>query len=185
MTQQQNPPDIPLLTKSAPLDYEVSDLIGEGASDFLVLCLDGIQLESFGTPHDTPAARVEQQRFVDALNDRSPDSLWPVFFHNWKSAICKDLGLPPDTTAESCRPVVSLAVSRVCAGYSKYLHAAIGLFKTLGDKINAWSVSAAGERAFVRIVSADGTVFTENGQNMALVIVLAVKRVLLAQQKAS
>ena len=126
-----------ILLKSKMIDVEISDRLGHGTSDFLVLCFDGVQLEDFGTPYDTPDNRSNRQTLVDMLND---GTLWPNMFNQWKSTICRQFKLPETTTHNDYKPLVSYKVSRVCAGYSEYLHAAIQLFDECADKIERWEI---------------------------------------------
>lgn len=129
-----------LTIKSAPIDLELCELLGDKPGDFLVLCFDGVQLDFFGTPYDSPRARVERQGLVDAINDTSENSLWPDMWKKWKAQICQQFKLPETTTSDKYRPVVTLEISRVCAGYSEYLHAAIQLFEDCADKIERWEL---------------------------------------------
>lgn len=168
-----------LVVASAPIDLELCALLGDQPSDFLVLCLDGVQLEGFGTPYDTPRNRVERQGLVDRLNDRSEQSLWPELFNNWRPAIAKQFKLAEEITAKDFRPVVSLQISRVCPGYSQYLHCAIGLFETVSAKMEGWHVSQLenGESS-VEIAVKGGALIVHSGQKMPLVITEAVVRLL-------
>lgn len=166
--------------QSKPIDFEICDLLGEGYSDFIVLCFDGVQFEGFGTPFDTPANRKERQELVDHLNDHSKDSWWPDLLSNWKPKICRQFGLPTETTASEYRPVVSWEISRVCVGYSEHLHAAIGLFGKLSDRIACWAVGGdSAGRQSVDITSKHGVNYSEAGESLPMAISLAVKRVLL------
>ena len=165
-----------------PIDFELCDLLGEGSADFLVLCFDGVQFEKFGTPYDTPKNRKDRQELVDRLNDRSAESWWPDVFNDWKPQICAQYGLPPETTAETYRPVCSIAISRVCHGYSEHLHAAVGLFAQLGDKISGWAISNVNGTCLVQIHQAGGYTLSGFGEDLPLLIASQVKRVLTSQQ---
>lgn len=168
--------------KSKPIDFEICKRLGSGASDFLVLCFDGVQLDAFGTPYDTPANRAMQQRLVETLNDKTADSNWPQMFRNWKPQICKQFGLPDTTTSADYWPVVSYKISRVCHGYSEHLHAAIGLFETLADKIETWFVARNETGCQVEIVAKNGRTFSRTGERMSLAIAEAVLELLNANQ---
>ena len=134
------------------VDIELCELLGDKPSDFVVLCFDGVQLDFFGTPYDSPCARLEKQGLVDALNDKSEKSLWPELWKNWKPQICQQFKLPETTTSDKFRPVVTAEISRVSAAYSEHLHAAIGLFETLSGKITSWSIrEIVGEQVAVEI----------------------------------
>src|SRR6185312_7775407 len=134
-TRRVNPE---IIIKNKPIDIELAGLLQEEQHDFIVLCFDGVQLDFFGTPYDSPNSRVARGQLVQMLNDRSSDSLWPKMFSKWKPQICRQFGLSLEITAETYRPVVSWKISRVCRGYSEHLHAAIGLFETVADKIDHW-----------------------------------------------
>lgn len=174
-----------LIIKSQPIDFELSELLGVTFSDFIVLCFDGEQLEFFGTPYDTPRNREAQKGLVDRLNDRSKGSLWPEMFANWMPQICKQFKLSPETTAADYHPSVSYKISRVCHGYSQHLHAAIGLFETIAEKIEHWKVSKLTDgKSLVEITSKTGDTFSMRGDKMPLVIAEAVRALLKYQFKA-
>lgn len=173
-----------LIIKSQPIDFEICKRLGTGAADFLVLCFDGVQLEDFGTPYDTPENRAMQQRLVEALNDRTAESRWPEMWRNWKPKICRQFGLPDTTTSAEYRPVCSYKISRVCHGYSEHLHAAIGLFETLADKIASWSIThkPSDESCCVEIFTRDFKSHIRKGQRPSLVIAECVLELLNANQ---
>lgn len=166
-----------LKIKSQPLDFELCKLLGDRPADFLVLCLDGVQLEDFGTPYDTPSERVRRNHLVELLNDRTEDSLWPKMWEQWKQSLCKQFNLPETTTDKEFHPVVSYEISRVCHGYSEHIHAAIGLFDKLADKIENWSVSYDGQ-CVVAITTKRGARITRVGVCMSLTIAQAVRDML-------
>lgn len=168
--------------KSKPIDFEICKRLGSGAADFLVLCFDGVQLEGFGTPYDTPENRAMQERLVTALNDRSAESRWPEMWRNWKPTICRQFGLPDTTTSADYRPVVSYKISRVCHGYSEHLHAAIGLFEKLADKIQTWFVAKNETGCQVEIIAKNGATISQTGERMSLAIAEAVLELLNANQ---
>jgi hypothetical protein len=176
-----------LTIKSAPIDLELCELLGDKPSDFLVLCFDGVQLDFFGTPYDSPRARVERQGLVDAINDTSEDSLWPDMWKNWKAQICQQFKLPETTTSDKYRPVVTLEISRVCAGYSEHLHAAIGLFETIADKIASWSIihKPSDESCCVEVFTRDFKSHICKGHRPSLVIAECVCELLKANQENS
>jgi len=176
--------DLPLTIASKPIDLEITDLLGEKTTDFIILYLDGNKMERFGTPYDTPANRSHRQLVVDALNDRSEKSLWPEFFANWKSQLCRQYELAPETTAEDWHPVASLAIHRVCVGYSEYPHAAFGLFEKIADRLHEWQMSGIGGRFSVRLVARDGRRYSSEGQEQAEAICDAVVRLLRDMQNA-
>lgn len=166
-----------LIIKGQPIDYELCELLGNKPVDFVVLCFDGVQLEDFGTPYDTPRNRAERQALAERLNDRSTDSLWPELWRNWKPNICRQFGLPETTTSDQYSPVVTCKISRVVHGYSEHLHAAIGLFETLADKIEKWTViNEAGCRA--KVIDKHGRIFERAGTKMSLVIAESVRELL-------
>lgn len=172
-----------LIIKGEPIDYEISELLGEKPGDFLVLCFDGVQFERFGTPSDSPAARKRKSEMVDYLNDRSKDSWWPELWKNWAGEIRAQYGLPPETGPDDYRPLVSYKISRVVAGRSKYLHCAIRLFEEIDEKLKTWSVRKLrnGEpKHLVEIVTIDDRPILESGDDLPLVICKAIRRVLKA-----
>lgn len=166
---------------SLPIDLELCELLGDKPSDFIVLCLDGVQLDDFGTPYDTPRNRVERKGLADKLNDRSAESLWPELWKNWKPNICKQFGLPETTKASDFRPVVSIQISRVCPGYSEHLNSAIRLFETLADKIETWSVTQ-GVGCRVTVINKHRQTFVNYGRKPSLVIAETVRELLKANQ---
>lgn len=171
-----------ILIKSQPIDFELAELLGEKPSDFLVLCFDGVPLEDFGTPYDTPRNRFEREALVDLINDRSEKSLWPQMWDHWNTNIRKQFGLPETATEKSYRPVVSYKISRVVHGYSEHLHAAIGLFEALADKAQAWSVRHTKHGKFhAAVMREDGAIFTHSGDCPAICIAEAVRKLLLAK----
>lgn len=171
-----------LKINSTPLDLELCSLLGETPSDFIILCLDGVPLEGFGTPLDTPANRRDQQTIVDALNDRSKRSLWPKMWVNWGDEICKQFALAPGTMSYEFRPQVSLHISRVCAGYSEHLHCAIRLFETCADKIECWSVMRR-EATHVMVKDKRGRAFRHCVISPSSAIALSVRDLLVANLK--
>lgn len=171
---------------SSDLDLELTALLGNKPSDFLVLCLDGVQFERFGTPRDTPQARESKQSLVDHLNDRSKDSWWPDLFKNWKREMIAQFKLAEDVTSEDFRPVVSFEIHRVCAGHSAYLHCAIRLFEEerVATLVSSWTVGM-NMQAVAVIRSKLGNSYCEApespGENLSIVIGRAVKKLLIAE----
>lgn len=163
--------------KSKPIDFELCALLGDKPADFLVLCFDGVQLDFFGTPYDSPKERIMREGLVDRLNDRSTETLWPEMWANWKPQICRQFQLPKDATDETYRPVVNCEISRVCHGYSEHLHAAIGLFERA--PVKRWSII---QDVNCRVTAEDkhGRTFEGAGNNMALVISESVLELLKA-----
>jgi hypothetical protein len=166
-----------LIINSQQIDLDICKLLGDKPGDFLVLCLNDVQLDGFGTPYDTPRNRSDRQGLVERLNDRSNKSLWPEMWRNWKLNICTQFKLPETTTEKVFRPVFSYKISRVCAGYSLYLHAAIGLFETLDDKIDNWFVSKNG-KCLVEIKGKNGFQCLKSGDHMSLTIAESVREFL-------
>lgn len=149
--------------KNQPIDMELDALLGNKPADFLVLCFDGVQLDGFGTPHDTPLNRVHQQAIVDKLND---GTLWPEMFKNWKSKICRQFNLPATATHHDYRPDVSYKVSRVCPGYSKYLPTAIRLLEDCADKIKRWELKQ-GILSRASVIDRRGSTYSNSRKTMA------------------
>lgn len=170
-----------LIIKNQPIDIELCKLLGSTQSDFLVLCFDGVQLDDFGTPYDTPGNRAMKERLVESLNDRSAESRWPEMWRNWKPKLCKQFGLPDTTTSDAYRPVVSYKISRVCPAYSEHLHAAIGLFETIADKVSKWTITQA-EGCCVAVIDKRSRTFFNVGSKMSLVIAQTVCELLRANQ---
>jgi hypothetical protein len=172
-----------IIIENQPLDIELASLLGEKHSDFLVLCFDGVQLDFFGTPYDSTSGRIRQFGLVEKLNSRSGDSLWPKMFSEWKREICEQFKLPTSTTAGSYRPVVSCAISRVCHGYSEHLHAAIGLFEMVGDKIEWWSTGKMSDGKFAVIINGkSGKEIAITGESLSVTITTAVRALLTSDK---
>ncbi|MCW5558168.1 MAG: hypothetical protein KIT22_10105 [Verrucomicrobiae bacterium] len=168
-----------IIIKGSPLDFELAELLGTPPSQFLVLCLNGVTLEGFGTPHDTPRERGAWDTLIRDLNDRSGKSRWPELWMHWRSNIRRQFALPETTTAEDFRPSVTYKISRVVCGYSLYLHAAIQLFEDLDDEIEKWAISHNGSCS-VEIVAKGGATFWGSGDQMALAIAETVRDMLRA-----
>ena len=177
----------PKLTISGnPIDYELAELLGQKPSDFVVICFDGEQFKSFGTPYDSPRARREQQILVDHLNDKSKESWWPDIFKSWACQIRQQYGLSAETTADDYRPVVSWEIKRVVAGRSEHLHVAIRLFEEIDSKVKTWSVRKLRDgKHLVEIVTADDRPIMESGESLPMVICKAVVRTLKASPSNS
>lgn len=60
-----------LIIKCTQLDFELTELLGEKSTDFIVLLADGVQLEFFGTPVDSPNQRRVYQNIVEELNKKT------------------------------------------------------------------------------------------------------------------
>jgi len=174
-----------LIIKCSQLDFELSELLGEKSTDFIVLLADGEQLEFFGTPVDSPHQRMVYQYIVDELNNRKLPA-WKKFYTDWKRQFAKQFILSDATTHRDFRPKFEMAISRVCHGHSTYLHCAIRLFEELSDQIRTWAVSRLGDgRCMVEIISVDSCVFTEEGNVMSIAIGKAIKRLLSRQANSS
>ena len=169
-----------LIITGNPIDYELTELLGEKSADFIVLCFNGVQFERFGTPYDSPRERERTESMVRLLNSRNKkETLWPRMWENWAGEIRKQYGLPEDATADDFRPVASYQIKRVCHGRSQHLHCAIRLFEELSDKLKTWSVRKCRDgKNLVEIVTADDRVIMESGDDLPLVICKAVLRVL-------
>lgn len=164
------------------LDLELTELLGEKPADFLVLCFDGVPLDFFGTPFDSPDGRRQRQNLVEALNDKSEQSLWRKMFTEWKPQICRQFNLPVETMSWDYRPVVSYEVSRVCPCYSEHLHAAIGLFETLEGKMKHWAIQKTiGGNSIATIIDAKGRSYQCVGKKSSLCIAEAVREFLKAK----
>lgn len=173
-----------LVLASSPLDFELAQLLGVEPGDFLILCFDGVQFKGFGTPFDTPQNRKDRQALVDGLNDRTTKSWWPELWVNWSADLKAQYGLAELAGApDDQRPTASIKVSRVCAGYSSYLHCAIRLFEheRVSALVSHWAVGVGADgEYYVKITNRDDRHFDEVGQSLSLVIGLAVKRLLIA-----
>lgn len=175
----------PELTISGnPIDYELTELLGEKSADFIVLCFNGVQFERFGTPYDSPHERERTESMVRLLNSRKKkESLWPQMWENWAREIRKQYGLPADATADDFRPVVSYQIKRVCYGRSENLHCAIRLFEELADKIKTWGVRKCEDgKHLVEIVTADGRPMMDSGEKLPMTICKVVRRMLKSSQ---
>ena len=169
-----------LIISSEAIDLELTGLLGEQPSDFLVLYFDGRKFENYGTPLDTPHNRVCRQGFVDRLNDSSKNSLWPEMFTEWKTEFFKQFGLKSGTIAKEWHPLASIKISRVCPGYSKYLHAAIGLLEDPRIAAKEWLVRKESGSFSAGVMAADGKIYSATATTAALAIVDAVLKLLKA-----
>lgn len=134
--------DLEIIIKNQPIDIELAELVGQPPMDFLVLYLDGKQLDGFGTPQDCPTERRRRQNLVDQLNDLSAESLWPDMWINWADKIRTQFNLPPETRWKDFHPVASLKIHRVVHAYSEHDHAAVGLLERVKDKLSEWTLHA-------------------------------------------
>jgi hypothetical protein len=166
-----------LIVKSTPLELELSELLGGETADFIVICANGEQVPFLGTPYDHPVRRAAYPELIAKLNDRSGTD-WPEMFVNWKRQFCAHYKLAPETTAQDFWPEFSFAISRTCPGYAQHLHVAVRLFEQLGPKVTGWLISHGDGKDIVEIFAANGAVYRESGEGMALVIATAVKRLL-------
>lgn len=142
-----------LIISSEQCDFELEALLGRAPSDFLVLCANGEQIPFLGTPYDSPSERRTMRYLCRTLNDPS-GSDWATLFNNWKPQFCKHYKLAPETTPDQFRPKISYAVSRIVAGHSRYLHAAIQLFDELAPQLESWKVERdASGKAYCAIVT--------------------------------
>ena len=173
-----------LIISGNPIDYELTELLGEKSADFIVLCFDGVQFERFGTPYDTPRQRESTESMIRLLNSRDKkETLWPEMWKNWAGEIRKQYGLPADATADDFRPVVSYQIKRVCYGRSENLHCAIRLFEELADKIKTWGVRKCDDgKHLVEIVTADGRPMMDSGEKLPMTICKVVRRMLKSSQ---
>ena len=164
-----------LIIASQPIDLEITLLLGEHPSDFILLYLDGRKMENFGSPLDTPSNRAHRQGLVDALNDKSKKSLWPEFFKNWKMELRRQFGIGADATAKDFHPVASYKIERVCAGYSQHAYAAIQLFSHPKLKGTAYQLKRFSDgSAFVMVMAGDGSGQTCNEATVPMAIAKAV-----------
>jgi hypothetical protein len=160
-----------------PIDYELAELLGEKAGEFLVLHLDGVRVERFGTPYNTAANRAEWDGFVASLNDRSKKSLWPEFWKNWAVEISLQFKFPAIPLAKEFRPQASYAINRVVAGRSKYLHCAIRLFEEV-ECVKLWSIVSTSDTKLIDVLTVDKIAIHETGTDLPLTICKAVLRAL-------
>jgi len=173
-----------LIIKCSQLDFELAALLGEKPIDFIVLLADGVQLEFFGTPVDSPTQRKVYQYIVDELNDRKRTA-WKKFFGDWNRQFSKQFNLDKEATHKDFHPKFEMAISRVCHGHSSYLHCAIRLFEELEDIIKSWVVRKLPfGKSLVEISATDGRIITQSGDVMSIVIGEAVKRLLSGQANA-
>lgn len=176
----------PIVIKNPPLDFELTELLGEKPGDFIVLYLDGQPVPFTGTPYDSPSQRESYQRFVESLNSRGKESRWPEFFANWKSYFCHHYKLPVETTSEQYHPTFSWAIHRVCAGYSEHPHLAITLFEKIGHRIRTWKLSKSNEGIeFAELVTLGGKEYRESGKGVAIALSAAAVRLLRDENKHS
>jgi len=170
-----------LIIKCTQLDFELTELLGEKSTDFIVLLADGVQLEFFGTPVDSPNRRRVYQYIVEELNNRKL-SEWKKFFSGWKWQFVKQFKLSKTATYKEFRPKFEMAISRVCHGHSSSLHCAIRLFEEQAEKIATWGVRKFPDgRNRVEIIAIDGQIIMESDDVMSIAIGKAVKRLLIRQ----
>jgi hypothetical protein len=150
--------ELPIKLVNRQIDYDLAAALGQVPSDFLVLCLDGVPLEGFGTPFDGPAARLDREVIVDGINRKGRGSLWPKFWRNWERKIIASLGLPKDAMFGEFRPVASTEIHRVTAGFSEHLHCAIRLFEEpkVAEIVGRFEVFGPSEPARCKIFAKDG-----------------------------
>lgn len=128
----QSAADIPLVMVSNPIDCELAELIGEKPGDFLVLYADGLVVEGFGSPFDSPGQRRIWLDTVEQLNTRT--GVWEDFYESWGATLRKMHGIAEDVSAEAFRPVFSVRVHRVVSGYSQHINPAMRLLERLREK---------------------------------------------------
>lgn len=175
-----------LIISGNPIDYELLELLGEKYADFIVLCFNGVQFERFGTPYDSPIQRERTESMIRLLNSRNKkETLWPEMWKNWAHEIRNQYGLAAETTADDFRPVVSYKIKRVCYGRSQHLHCAIRLFEELAEKIKKWTVQKCADgKHRVEIVTADGRIMMDGGDDLPLTICKVIRRMLKTSQSA-
>ena len=175
--------EVKLVFNSAPLDFELAKLLGRPYSDFIVLCANREPIPFTGTPYDSTEARLQYQQLVERLNKRGRGSFWPEFFRSWEREFHKHYKLPPDATPKQFHPTFSFQISRVCPGYSQYLHAGVQLLEKLQERklVKRWWLYAGICNASSAIIKDwKGASYEENGPKLSENIARAVIRLLVA-----
>lgn len=166
-----------IIIKNDPLDVELCQALGEPLIDFIVTCFDGVPLNLFSTPEDSPRARERHELFVQRLNDKTVDSKWPEFFEAWRDEFCQQFKLPHETEAASYHPHVTWQIHRVCVAYTERLSSAVTLFEKIASRLTNWIIS---KRNGGSVVEIEGHEFLVRhcGEDLPRVVSLAVLEVL-------
>lgn len=175
--------ELELVKVGSPRDFRLAELLGENALDCLVLYFDGKEAPWVGgTPPNTLNNRLARMQAVETLNKHGKQ--WQQFFPEWARMFRDKLGLPADVTADTYKPVISLKIHRVVAGYSSHASAAMTLFEMLGNRLKTWDLSmttaedlsAAVYRC--HLVSREGKAYCETGESQPAVIAEAFVKLL-------
>lgn len=150
--------DLPIRLVNRQIDYDLTAALGQTPSDFLVLYLNGVPLEGFGAPLDTPTARLEREVLVKGINRTGRGSLWPKLWTNWRKQIIASLELSKDTVFGKVRPNARTEVHRVTVGFSEHLHCAIRLFEEpkVSDIVDRFEIYGPADPATCKIFGRDG-----------------------------
>lgn len=175
--------NLKLIKNNSPLDYEINDLLGTSATDYLVLHADGKKVDFWGTPPDSEKGREEMEKTVKWLNDPK-DNFWLKCLSQCPSRWQRILG--EKVTDLDYRPNFDYAISRTCAAYSKHAHAAIQLLEEHGEKIARWSIRKTQEgSARTEIFALDGKTYSAIAKTTAESIATAFRDFISSNNKST
>lgn len=161
-----------------PIDYALCQALGESPADFVVLHVDGKQMNGFGSPFFSRKTLEDYKEIARLLNSKTGKT-WAKFYASWKSKFMEQFNLAPTTTAEDFRPVFSVEIHRVCAGYSKHMSAAMILFETGKNNLLAWSLAKTSlDEYCCELISTMGRKISEEGESAPRVIATAFHKLL-------
>lgn len=173
-------PPLEIIQTGSPLDFELSELLGEGAGQFLIIHADDKIVPWMGTPWATGSNRAEYEIMCEALNSRGDDSPWPGVFNSRKDEFRQLFGLKKaGLTHKNFHPHFSIKVAHVVTGYTTNLHVAIRLFEQLKDKIDSWEIREDQFGALVSFRSSQGKDYNQANESLPVAIATAVKALLL------
>ncbi|MFW6217432.1 MAG: hypothetical protein ACOC4K_00405 [Verrucomicrobiota bacterium] len=162
--------DKDIVLNNSPLDYELSELLGEKPTDYLVLCANGERLRFYGTPVDSPAERACMEKMVKMLNDREDPKFWREFFQAAALRFIDQFELPMPTDWRDFHPEFSYIVSRTCGSYSQYLQAAVTLFAQIEKRGANWILGRNGAEYVFEILPAGKAAIHQMAPTAALAI---------------
>ena len=160
----------------SPLDLEIETLLGRSPSRFVVLRFDGIELDFFGTPYDSPSSRERYQNLAKHLNDPSDDLVWKEMLNNWSPQIQRQFG----PIQPNFRPFVDAVISEVVPGHSQFLHCAIRLIEDR-SVVSRWKLLQANV-ASAMLTDQKSKTFTSSDALMPVAICKAFSALLKAKQ---
>lgn len=178
-----NADEVEIEVKSAAIDLRLCELLGDKPGEFIVVHVNGEPLKGAGTPPDSPEVRkryLEDLRGLNVPGSKDWRKFWQL---NWPDLI-RQFKLPQGTTAETWQPRFTIKVQRVCAGYSEWFHAAMGLFETLKAKLECWELIKDDDGKYhVALWNHAGDPFHGRGDEAAPMIAEVFVRFLEAENK--